>query len=132
MGNYGTKLTRDGYDVADATDQQIAFSSKFNYLKLVGTGTANVEKSSAAGWGGTGIAHGQSFIPIVFCYIRCTDEGASDETVMLSQRGTDAEGYSPQIYYEIRSDNIFIWIPSNGITTTHWTVRYYIFYNRLE
>ena len=132
MVDYGAKLTRGGYDVSEAIDQQLVFSSKFNYLKLVVTGTASVQADSSAGWHGTGIAHGQSFIPVVLCYIKCTDEGASDETIMLSQRGNDAEGYSPLIYYEIRSTHIYIWIPSNGTTTTNWTVRYYVFYNRLE
>jgi len=41
MADYGIKVSKPGYDVADATDEQLVFSSKFDTLKIlmVGEGT---------------------------------------------------------------------------------------------
>ena len=60
MGNYGIKITRVGYDVADATLLQQSFNSEKNCPKIALTGTST---SSASGSRTIEITHGLSFTP---------------------------------------------------------------------
>jgi len=55
MGDWGIKISEEGYDVKTATTQQLIMSNAFNALKvkMVGTTTGNV-------------AHGLAYVPIYF------------------------------------------------------------------
>lgn len=55
MGDWGIKISEEGYDVKTATDQQLILSSSFNALKVKMVGTTT-----------TTVAHGLSYIPIFF------------------------------------------------------------------
>jgi len=133
MGDYGIKVTRTGYDVADAIDQQLSFSSAFNYLKVYATGTSNLTVPSGSGLYTATVAHSLSFIPLALCYMKATGGTTPpDETYELSQRISDNLGYSPVCHYSVDATNLTIYIPRNPDDDTSWTLRYYIFYNAVE
>ncbi len=61
MANYGIKVALAGYDTATATDQQLAFSSEFNTLKISTSGSGNVDCNGVATT--VQIAHGLGYVP---------------------------------------------------------------------
>lgn len=56
MGDYGFKVSQDGFDVKTCDDKDLVMSSKFELLRTKATGTA----------GATTIAHGLAYIPVFF------------------------------------------------------------------
>jgi hypothetical protein len=57
MGNWGIKVSQDGFDVKTCDDKDLVMSSKFELLRTKATGTVLVT---------TDIPHGLSYIPIFF------------------------------------------------------------------
>ena len=130
--DYGLKVSRPGYDVLTASDVQLAFSSKFNYFKIVTTGVVSLSVDSGAGFFTQNIAHGLSFVPVAFCYILATGGTAPNKTYFVGQRISDGFGFSPLMFFTIDSTNLIINIKRPNSGTTTWNLRYYIFYNRIE
>ena len=66
MADYGIKISKEGYDVLTATEQQLAFTSKYPVLKakLYGLATASGFVSPLT------IAHGLSYRPAFFAYAK--------------------------------------------------------------
>ena len=57
MGNWGFKISQEGFDVKTCDDKDLVMSSKFDMLKTKATGV----KSTAGA-----VAHGLSYVPIFF------------------------------------------------------------------
>jgi len=41
MGDYGIKISKDGYDVKTCTDKQLVMSSEFNHIKIAAEGNGS-------------------------------------------------------------------------------------------
>lgn len=67
MADYGIKISKTGVDVKTATDDQLAFSSKYNVPKTFASGASTIVVSGGAG--SRTIAHGLPAIPIALVYI---------------------------------------------------------------
>ena len=61
------KISKTGVDVNNATDDQLAFSSKYNIPKTYASGASTIVVSGGAG--STTIAHGLPATPIALVYI---------------------------------------------------------------
>lgn len=57
MGDWGFKISQEGFDVKTCDDKDLVMSSKFNMLKTKATG---VQATAGA------VAHGLGYIPIFF------------------------------------------------------------------
>jgi len=55
MGNWGMRVSKEGYDVLTCSDKDLVMSSNFNLLK-----------SKAVGTTAGSVAHGLSYIPVFF------------------------------------------------------------------
>lgn len=126
-GSVKIKLSREGYDVAVANDNQLIWSSDFNLFKIVLTGTADVVVPVAPnGSYTTTVAHGQNTIPAIIAYVKTATE---------DYRGvpyTDFDlGSPPSIsgiwYYTINSTSVIFTIKTNNaFVAGTYTFRYYI------
>lgn len=56
MGDWGIKISEEGYDVKTATAQQLIMSNSYNALKVKMVGTTAVA-----------VAHGLAYAPIFWC-----------------------------------------------------------------
>lgn len=62
--NYGIKIAKSGYDVADATDDQLAFTSKLNAQKIQPTLQGSITESiSASSLENIQINHNLGYVP---------------------------------------------------------------------
>jgi hypothetical protein len=129
MGNYGFKISQDGYDVKTCTDSQLVFSSKFDTMNVAVQGTSN-QTNSSGGYADLTftITHGLSFIPYIMAYYKLSTSSSywnwypSGGVYFLS---TDANNGNAS---DIRIDgtNIVLYFRniSNGTTVY---IKYYIF-----
>ena len=101
MGNYGIKVSKAGYDVLSASDDQLVMSSKFNMLKTSAVGTIS---------GSGNYAHGLSYTPAHFAITKQVGTYTRYSAVWGSQN-VGADG-----------TNI-----NNGSSND---VRYYVFYQQ--
>ncbi len=100
MGDHGAKVSKKGFGVESASDDNLVFSSKFNQLKRKLTGTAVTVGANIT------IPHGLSYNPIFFGLFSVDNSrfkmgfgGADSTNILLDHLGV----------------------------VTHW--RYYIFYH---
>ena len=68
MGDYGIKVSKKGYDVDTANDQQLVITSKRNCLKVDEIATTTIT-TDGDGDGTRTIAHGLSFAPVVIALL---------------------------------------------------------------
>lgn len=75
-GFYGMKVSQEGNDVYDATDDQLVFNSDNNIFKIVQTGEITVTPpftgsppNTQSGTHTTSLAHGLSFTPAYIAYV---------------------------------------------------------------
>ena len=76
MGNYGIKVSKEGYDVKTATSDQLVMSSKFNMFKVFATGNLSITKSGTA-WEAleTSVTHNLGYYPAYLGYWVDTSSG---------------------------------------------------------
>lgn len=69
MGNYGIKISNSSFDVTSCDDKDLAFSSKFNQLKIHMQGTFSLTVRDSYFGESTSISHSLGYIPsfLVFC-----------------------------------------------------------------
>lgn len=104
MGDWGIKISSDGFDVDTAADKDLVLSSKFDSLKVKMTGTIQ-------GTAGTiSVEHGLGYVPIFFA----------------------AENYGSTSSIVRSSGNV--WIDGTALNllggTSNPTYRYYVFYQQ--
>ena len=65
-GDYGLRISKDGYDVKSCTDDQLSFSSAFytNILHSKGSTSPSSTSSPAS------VSHNLGYVPDFFAYIR--------------------------------------------------------------
>jgi len=67
-GDIVFKVSQPGFDVKTATNQQLAFSSQFNTLKIIQTGTVTLNKAANSTDAFTSVTHGLGYRPVVLCF----------------------------------------------------------------
>lgn len=77
-GNVGVKMSQQGVDVAEATSDELIFSTDFNSFKIISTGTATVTKPAGASLATTTVAHGQAGVGglIAIAFVDPTSSGS--------------------------------------------------------
>jgi len=101
MGDWGMRVSKEGFDVKTCADYDLVMSSSFNMLKTVMTGTAS---------GTTFIDHGLDYPPIYFC----TNLINGSTSSMVGQNSTSTDNWTNS---DINNFNVY-----SG------TVKYYLFY----
>lgn len=139
-GNIKIKLSQTGYDVATATDDQLIWSSDFNMLKIVKTGTLNVPAVSAPALGSQSIASAETNTGVLSpsplassSYI--LSGGFAYPLPYLFTVATGAGAYSGiaqefKAYTRVSAGNIIFGVTvinTDIVSTTATTVKYYIF-----
>jgi len=104
--NYGFKISKAGYDVEDATNDQLIMSSGFNMLKSKPAGTTS-------GTGDINVAHSLAYIP--FCFV----------IEKISANHYSIIGDTNEAQFEVDSTNLVI---NADVATDYF--RYYIFYHQ--
>lgn len=69
---YGIKVAKPGFDVKTATDQQLAFSSEFDTLKIKQQGTGQLTDTSRT----VTIAHNLGYVPTFMVHTQFSSDGA--------------------------------------------------------
>ncbi len=68
-GFYGIKVSQEGSDVYDASDDDLVFNSNQNVFKVVATGNTTIPSfDSTTGYSSVTVPHGQNHIPLVQIY----------------------------------------------------------------
>jgi hypothetical protein len=67
-GDIVFKVAQPGFDVKTASDDELAFSSQFNTLKIFQTGVTQISKSANSSGATSVIAHNLGYRPIVFAF----------------------------------------------------------------
>lgn len=142
MGNYGIKIGLPGQDVRTAEDKDIAFSSKYNTLKIFKSGTASVT-TNGSGNGSVDVGHGLGFSPGFFVWRKGTASWQSENAGDIDS-SSYANAYFPNpgcpnnwIAYHERSlcysdnQNLTIEMDQAGASTTY-NFGYYIFADLAE
>lgn len=108
-GFYGLKVSQEGIDVWEASDNQLVFNSNQNVFKIVDSGTvAEASSTTAGGTTVTTYTHNLGYIPVVFAYFG----GVGSEGIPMPRFSYDAGGNLDQVI-------ILSAVNSTDITFTH-------------
>jgi len=88
MADYGIKISKEGVDVKTATDEQLAFSSKYLVSKVVQNGTFSINVISPDTDYTTTIYHNLGYRPICIAFADTTPGGGKRS--MLNTHSTKA------------------------------------------
>lgn len=119
--SYGIKISYPGYDVLDATDGQLYFTTRKRRLKVVAQGKINTSAGTVYN-----IAHGQSVKPFARAYFKSPSSSkryAIPRFMPGEQQDPDSDTTNGQI--EVDSTNVKI------LTTSSCEVYYYIYIDEL-
>jgi hypothetical protein len=126
MGNYGLKISKTGYDVKTATDNNLVFSSSFNTLKAYATGvvTISVNPVDVIDYGS--VAHGLSYAPAFLVYNDGDDgywhySNSGGLQFYASPNYEESYAYTDDTYLQLVAENMFA-----GVTENRY-LRYYLF-----
>ncbi len=145
MNDFGIKVSKSGYDVNVASDEDLSYSSKFKGLKILEIGTSSVTitngNTESNEWSH---AHGLNYRPAYIIYVK-QDIGGNDcfvNSPMLREwsgtRGTNHWNFTPiyngdsacavddtNVYFKYRLASV-----SSGTTTIYFT--YIIFLDSID
>lgn len=109
MGDFGIKVSQDGYDVKTASEINLLLKSDFNLLKVKTSGIINM--SSSVTW--YAVYHGLGYVPHFLAFYK-----KSSGRVYLC---TGSSGSAIA-----RADNSYVYVKNEDAINT--TAYYYIFY----
>jgi len=126
MGNYGMKVSRQGFDVKTCADHQLLFSSSFKFPMYTISGTATITTLDSDQ---TIVTHNLGYIPIFFCLIRNEPppSSATDATNRLHWHAVGASGDSPAP--TIVCDTTKIYYKANQYVNTLYVAYFIMPYN---
>jgi len=128
MGNYGLKISQDGYDVKTASDTELIFSSKFGTwasMCVAVSGTAN--GSSSAGENiDFSINHSLGYTPFVLIYYVTSDNPNNWQWFPAGIQSLLGESDSPDpLFLNIYDDRFTLSFSANAGESV--TIKYYLF-----
>ena len=71
MADYGIKITQDGDDVSSAATKDLVFTSSANSVKVLATGTLDIEPADASSTDTGRVAHNLGYKPGFLVFVRC-------------------------------------------------------------
>ena len=116
MADYGLKVSKDGYDVLTATDEELAFSTKYSLQKIflqgniIVVGTPSTEVISS-------VAHNLGYKPAFLVWVR-DPYTANTPTILAVEANSHAYVDENNIYFRV------FW---NGGSDQNFLFFYYIF-----
>jgi len=138
-GFYGLKVSQEGTDVYDGSNEDMTFNSDNNVFKVVGTGTLTITEATINTGGanyGTGtpvsvsVAHGLDYAPAIVAF---WDNGGTYSSIPRTLMGTVSSGAFAQFHVAISVDatNVTGSMTSFGynVNTSQpaTTIKYYLF-----
>jgi hypothetical protein len=135
-GFYGLKVSKEGFDVFTAADDELVFNSNQNVFKVVGQGTVEVTSSGVAATNYT-IAHNLGFSPTVVAFLNSVDIGGLANNIDIplptwldiSVNGDLAGNvvFGAWIDHAVDDTNYYIKIYNGtGVATDTYPVKYYL------
>ena len=115
MADYGFKVTLAGYDVSEATDEQIAFSSKYKLSKIKIQGSITVT-GTPSNYITNSVTHGLGYCPAFLCWVR--DPYITNDPTVHAMEGT-SRAY-------VDNDKIYFKVYWNGGSNQDFIFYYYI------
>lgn len=130
---YGLKVSQEGVDVYDASDDDLVFNSNNNVFKIVATGTVTVNKPASTASAATIVAHGLGYAPVGVVYL---DDGSTIVAIPFSAHslaGATAGLCTRTYSFVVDSSDLTItvtapnWAGNTSYTDElNFTVRYYL------
>lgn len=111
---YGMKVSKEGYDVNTATDDQLVFNSSQNVFKIVSSGTIQETLPGSTGFISKSAAHGLGYTPLIIAFIPAG--GSNYLTTPFLQFDSTSGINIEQTRVEVDSTNVYLklYAPSSG------------------
>lgn len=116
-GFYGLKVSQEGSDVYDATNDQLVFNSDNNVFKIVDSQLVEVSAS-----GDTSFNHGLSYTPSIVAYLDYDGTGSNLWPLPFIQQS----GGSITVLITVRVTPSAVILNSNQTLSTPASIRYYL------
>src|SRR3990167_829878 len=123
MGDYGLKVSKDGYEVTTATDIQTVYSSEFNNFKVSSAGTTTLILTGAA-QNSVDVTHSLGYVPAAMAIV-------IDGSKLRRLPCALTDGTTGFDLY-IDSSKIRIYGEDSGGVGGTYTIKYYIFLETIE
>lgn len=120
MGDYGIKLSKEGFDVFTASVKDQAFNSSYNNFKILSEGAINVSVPSSGGAQHI-ITHNLGYTPAFVIYGELSSNAGS-----FLVGSTDPNGLGEGFQAKATTTQIIIDIDSNGVSGYTAELYYYI------
>jgi hypothetical protein len=125
MGNYGIKISQDGYNVRTATPDKLILSSAFATMPVYLSGTAN-QSISIYSSHSFNIAHGLSYTPYAIAFYKSS--AYSSNWVWIPDSGAESFlGSYTSVGIRVDSTNLTINALVANTNPETITIKYYIF-----
>ena len=132
MSNYGIKVSQPGFDVKTCDKENLAFSSKYDTLKLFksdgGSVAVPARVVAVPGKKLVEITHNLGYKPAFICFAS-TPFLAADKLSPYSYKGIGAVHNIPNYAVDTTKLYITLYNPFDSIKTVFY--RYHIYYNEL-
>jgi len=137
MGDYGFKVTRDGYGITSTEPREYAFNSLYANVKIAASGSGQLTVNAGADASVT-IAHNLNFIPMSFIYTEVNPSSGryyfggivlpsddADYNGVYVDCDIDSNGDLINTYLD--STNLVLGMHNSGGTNKTVNYKYYIF-----
>lgn len=132
MSDFGIKISKEGYDITTASDQNLSFTSGLNMFKVFMTGTIQLNLTNTGGADSDEviIEHNLGYRPAFFLYANNYGDGTSDD---FDRRPSGNAAFFECIYGISKVNTLLIKINS-GFSTANQTfnVKYFIMADSLD
>lgn len=123
-GFYGLKVSKAGFDVYTASDDELSYNSSQNTLKVVLDGTATVVKPANDSSAFTDVAHGLSTRPAVLAYALFESDTIYEQvpTSFYRLSGADAGKLELGLYTQVDDTYVSFFVEApNYASNTEYT-----------
>ena len=89
---YGLKVSKPGFDVYDAGDDDLIFNSDNNVFKIVLSGVTTISVAAFDTYEEVNVAHGLGYAPLVVAYVDVVGDGANYDALPYTSIETSGAG----------------------------------------
>jgi hypothetical protein len=132
MADYGMKISKPGYDVKDATDAQLVYSSKFDTIRVFTSGSGTITVPNPMATQTVTISHNLGYRPAFAVYSQIYDVFAGDvSSGHFMMPYADPWGGDASIMPYVSTTQLLIRYGAvHAPAGTQLNYRYFIYYNR--